>query len=71
MRVLFFTPAGVAVLGAMVLVPVSLRVGREVRAWRQEVERLTELRPALVELRATAAEAGRVAQALHHRSRSL
>jgi hypothetical protein len=68
MHLLWFTPAAVAVLGAFALVPACLRAIREAHGWRRDVELLTELRPALVELRVSADEARRAAQALRHRS---
>jgi hypothetical protein len=68
MHLLWFTPAAVALIGAFALVPAAQRVIREAHDWRRDVERLAELRPALVELRTSADEARRTAEALRHRS---
>jgi cytochrome c-type biogenesis protein CcmH/NrfF len=67
MSLLWLAPVVVAVVGALAVMTVVQRASREARGWRGDVERLSALRPALVELRKSAAEVQRNARALRDR----
>jgi cytochrome c-type biogenesis protein CcmH/NrfF len=67
MNLLWLAPVVVAVLGAVAVLPLVQRASREARGWGRDVERLSALRPALVELRNSAAEVQRNARAVRDR----
>ena len=64
MRFAWVVPAGVAGAGAVLLLGAVARVTEQARGLRRDLQRFSQLRPALVELRRASDEARRSADAL-------
>jgi hypothetical protein len=67
MHFAWVVPAGVAAAGSVLLLGAVARVTEQARALRRDLQRFSQLRPALVELRRASDEARRSAEALRHR----
>jgi cytochrome c-type biogenesis protein CcmH/NrfF len=67
MRYLWAAPAGVAVVGTVLLIGALARLAEQAKGLRRDLRRFSELRPALVALRHASDEARQAAEALRHR----
>jgi hypothetical protein len=67
MHYLWIAPAGVAVIGAVLILGAVARVTEQARGLRRDLRRFSELRPALVALRDASDEARRAAAGLRQR----
>ena len=67
MRYVWVAPAGLALVGAVLVMGAVARVTEQARGLRRDLRRFSELRPALVALRDASDEARRVAAGLRQR----
>jgi hypothetical protein len=67
MHYVWVVPAGAAVVGAVLLVGAVARVAEQAKGLGRDLQRFSELRPALVALRDASDDARQTAMALRHR----